>query len=117
MSDYIKREDAIKELQEEWEEAMVEGINASEILSDSEDAIYRVPSADVVERKRGHWINVRQEGACSWTGECSCCHDRNDIPPPILAHFCPNCGADMGERKDNDNKGTDTSAYSSADNL
>ena len=46
---YIKREDAIKELQEEWEGAMVAGITASEIFSDSEDAIYRVPSADVVE--------------------------------------------------------------------
>ena len=49
--------------------------------------------------KRGEWINVRQEGVCSWTGECSCCHDRNDIPPPILAHFCPNCGASMRERE------------------
>ena len=43
----------------------------------------------------GEWINVRQEGVCSWTGECSNCHDRNDIPPPIYARYCPNCGARM----------------------
>lgn len=43
--DIIYRQDAIEALRKEWDGAMVAGITASEILSDSEDAINRVPSA------------------------------------------------------------------------
>ena len=49
------------------------------------------PSADVVERKKGEWINNT-----NGTFECSLCgwkHSRSN--------YCPNCGADMrGEEND-----------------
>ena len=48
--DLIRRQDAINELQKEWNGAMVAGITWDEILSDSEDAIYRVPSAQPLVR-------------------------------------------------------------------
>ena len=42
-----------------------------------------LPTADVVERKRGKWL---LDGRCS---EC--------LVVPLTSHknFCPNCGADM----------------------
>lgn len=60
-----------------------------------EEVIRSLPAADVVERKKGDWINERQEGLGSFSAECSLCGKRT------LAYFhyfyCPNCGADMRE--------------------
>lgn len=84
---YIKREVAI------------EALMAREALGfDSYTAcaiIREVPSADVIERKRGGWkpiIEVTELGEpyqsgiyCSECGFMSTCED----------NFCPNCGADM----------------------
>ena len=39
--------------------------------------------------------DVVQDGPCGWSGKCSACKVRNDIPPVMLAHYCPNCGAKM----------------------
>lgn len=50
------------------------------------------PSAD---RPQGKWIDVWQDGICSWRGTCSVCRSTNDIPPPFEANFCPSCGARM----------------------
>lgn len=52
------------------------------------EAVEAVPTADVVERKRGEWII--QDGAvcCSECGE-----------PNMEWNFCPNCGADMRGEK------------------
>lgn len=56
MSDYIKREDAIKEIQRRidspyMQEPLQQGASRSCL-----GAIMDIPSADVVERKRGEWI-------------------------------------------------------------
>lgn len=48
-------------------------------------------------RPRAHWEDVFQDGPCRWSGECSACKARSDIPPVILAHYCPHCGAKMEE--------------------
>lgn len=82
--DLICRQDAINELQKEWNGAMVAGITWDEILSDSEDAINRVPSAQP-ERKIGEWIKV----------------DPHIVVCPFCKHasspknFCADCGADL----------------------
>lgn len=47
------------------------------------------------ESKQGEWIDVWQDGVCSWRGTCSNCRSTNDIPPPMLAKYCPSCGARM----------------------
>lgn len=57
--------------------------------------INNIPSADVAPVVHGHWEGVFQDGACSWSGQCSVCGVRNNIPPVYLAHYCPNCGAKM----------------------
>lgn len=53
------------------------------------EAVEAVPTADVVERKRGKWMSLNGWITCS---ECGC-------EPPnetnIESDFCPNCGADM----------------------
>ena len=64
----------------------------------AQEHIKEIPSADVRPVVRAHWHDVYQTGPCSWAGTCSHCGQANDIPPPQLAHFCPNCGADMRRR-------------------
>ena len=96
MSDYIKREDAIKTL-EGWK------ISGEMILA-------TVPSADVRENVRGEWLNTTsgEHYKCSqcgtlapiWIDESNSCEYDKDISE-WLSDFCPNCGADMrGEWKD-----------------
>ena len=65
---------------------------------------FRITGVDAREMVRhGYWKNVFQDGPCSWSGECSACRVRNDIPHPWVANYCPNCGARMDEEaKDND---------------
>ena len=48
----------------------------------------KLPSADVVERKRGEWI--------VGTEQCTCCGSYG----LISFNFCPNCGADMRGKSD-----------------
>lgn len=46
-----------------------------------------VPTADVVERKRGEWKDVFHG-----FGTCSECDRRN-----VIDNYCPNCGAEMNK--------------------
>ena len=60
-----------------------------------------VPTADVVERKRGKWIEINDglvKGYCSQCEWLSYYYE-NEI---IGMNYCPNCGADM--RGDEDGK-------------
>ena len=60
------------------------------------EIIDRQPTIDPESlRPRAHWEDVFQDGPCGWSGKCSACKVRNDIPPVMLAHYCPNCGAKM----------------------
>lgn len=87
-----------------------------------------VNKVDVVEVKRGRWVLTVHEEQCNFrwnvTAECSeCQHSKGEIyaghfsgfPKDLvesmlplyakrvkLDNYCPNCGADMRERKDND---------------
>ena len=101
MTEYIKRKDALKmcsgEIQDIRYMTDVFGkryecvvgarrINADEIA----EQIKKIPSADVVERKRGEWYD---RGSLS----CRCSNCRCKSPEEFS--FCPNCGADMRENK------------------
>ena len=66
-----------------------------ECVADACKAIKEAPAADVVPVRHGRWTDVYQDGACSWSGRCSACRTRNDIPHPLVANFCPACGARM----------------------
>jgi len=59
--------------------------------------ISRVPTADVVVRKKGKWISRKNEPKHSGWWTCSECQGRFDYQ----WKFCPNCGAEMkGENDD-----------------
>ena len=84
MTEYIKREDAI---------------NAVKMLYGGFGAIANInaiPSADVVERKRGKWIDVDDDFNII-SGSCSACGWQAHLyeDDVVGMNFCPNCGADM----------------------
>lgn len=64
--------------------------------------IARFPCADVVERKRGKWIYD------DFGYHCSECWTRypNEITDEL--NYCPNCGAQMDERREDGEKCTTT---------
>ena len=87
MTDYIKREDALKVV--------------DDIVCDADDAertcdrIIDLPSADVAPVRHGRW---KKDYLCSTNGgtysviRCSEC----DFQFPItVTNYCPNCGAKM----------------------
>ena len=81
MTEYIRREDLMERVGR-WQ------LNTREAIA---EMIMSVPSADVVERKRGEWFD---RGSLS----CRCSNCRCKSPEEFS--FCPNCGADMRGRKD-----------------
>ena len=93
VSEYIKLEDAIKELQNKITyrgEPMPDGYFKF-VLKD-------IPSADVVEVRHGRWLRVGQgffdpnEFLCF---ECSICRCMLDNHIKVEQNYCPNCGARM----------------------
>lgn len=81
MSDYIKRENAIKKIKEQ--------INNLAIVGRLTRIIISVPPADVAEVKHGKWI--KDEGGfviCSNCGEEHCWGE-------YKAPYCNQCGAKM----------------------
>ena len=82
MAEYIKREDIHLALDRHY-------FPGDLSLKETIDS---VPSADVVERKKGKW----KQGYCS---ECRYNWSK-DAPIANVPNFCPNCGADMRGRED-----------------
>lgn len=95
MSDYISREAAIEAFEKELSakynriELSIGFVGAKSILSD-------LPAADVVERKKGKWINHGQYADffphCEY--RCSEC-DTPYLEIEMIYNYCPNCGARM----------------------
>lgn len=57
--------------------------------------IEETPAVDVAPVVHGKWEDIFQNSPCGWSGRCSICSVRNDIPHPFIANYCPNCGAKM----------------------
>ena len=102
MDDLISRQDAINLIQEDkikLVEPYLSIYKSSGCIKEAEtqvmtcdrhiEMIKNLPSVDVVERKRGEWIDRGDEYIMRWT--CSEC-GRKDTH---IYNFCPNCGADM----------------------
>lgn len=96
MSDYLEREAALAVCQKEYEERLSMADWCGDTVAwNIGSAIKNIPAADVAPAVHARWEDVFQDGPCSWSGKCSRCRVRNDIPPLLLAHYCPNCGARM----------------------
>lgn len=80
MAEYIKREDVMERVGR-WQ------LNTREAIA---EMVMSVPSADVVERKKGEWYD---------RGSLSCRCSNCGCKSPEEFSFCPNCGADMRENK------------------
>lgn len=78
MSDYIKRDEALH---------IIASITGTGI---GVELIKELPSADVVERKKGEWMF---DDPISADFGCSECLHRQDY----CTRYCPNCGALMWE--------------------
>ena len=97
MAEYIKREDAINICTKcvDFQDS-IENINASAEAGRIRRLIKELPTADVVERKHGKWINPRPDSEM-----CSACGVRFSISSLFAVggneepNFCPNCGVDM----------------------
>lgn len=61
------------------------------------DQIDDIPTADVRENVKAHWINMKPTGDSRFM--CSRCKCKEKVPTimgePIVWDYCPNCGADM----------------------
>ena len=88
MTEYIKREDAI----EAFYTATGDGDKADWAVG----VIKSIPSADVVERKTGKWIDV-DDYSNIISGSCSACGWQAHLyeDDVVGMNFCPNCGAKM----------------------
>ena len=64
------------------------------------DRVEKASIVDAVEVVHGRWIdNIDENGyLCNAWRKCSACGGLNWSKRP---NYCPNCGADMRERKDN----------------
>ena len=110
MTDYISREAAIEAIEGiNWykyndEGRLVQGGTSHDKMflpyKAVEGTLNALPAADVREVKMGHWIGVDEFPHEDW--ECDVCGSQafgNDRIPQEF-HFCPNCGADMREKTD-----------------
>jgi len=102
MIEYLNRETVMKELDRN---SITKKITFSDGVS-IYDSIQKLPAADVVEVKHGHW-ELRPSGHYSHVGSfCSVCGKKSGIGgirENQLKPYCPNCGAKMdGERSSNE---------------
>lgn len=96
MAEYIDKEKLLKYLEEtntsdEW---IVNQYNADWIYSFIESQ----PTADVVEVRRGYWIDKPTGRYCHIGSYCSVCEEKSGIGGiESNRHklYCPNCGAKM----------------------
>lgn len=70
----------------------------SELMRMLNDINDKIESGELVERKRGHWMNAGMFGdlaACSACGLID--HSLNEVYSRGRYNYCPNCGAKMDE--------------------
>ena len=66
-------------------------------VMDTETLLYfirKVPTADVVPVRHGHWISKNPHGY-EWVFVCSNCDYVDGFPFNDRNNYCPNCGAKM----------------------
>lgn len=90
MAEYIKREYAVDAAVDVYYNTP--DINLS--CEKFEDAILKIPAADVAPVRRGRWIehkHFHHDHYIDSTYECSECK----VEEPLTSNYCPSCGAKM----------------------
>ena len=91
MSDYIKRSDVEAELV-----GSMPVFDGRIFVEDALARIADIPSADVVERKRGEWVQISPAKIY----ECSVCGGNVMTTDIECYKYCHQCGALMKEKED-----------------
>ena len=86
MTEYIKREDALRAVKRAW----AKGIEPSEYIEDIE-------AADVAPVKHGQWKQVSKANRAV---KCTACGFTTDSARARMYRYCPDCGAKMDGGKD-----------------
>ena len=63
-------------------------------ISNCENIILTIPTADVRENVRGYWVQQYDDEGYKLGKRCTICSESYVMPDGDL-YFCPNCGADM----------------------
>lgn len=86
MAEYIEREAVIDAIMKVY--VRTAGYKARERVFEAEEAVHRLPVADVAPVRRGHWI---EENGCQICSECGEEHEWDEY----RAAYCDVCGAKM----------------------
>ena len=95
--------DTVTKISKKVTPLIAQGCHPQRVYSEVLSCIADAPTVNAVEVVHGRWVKVN-DGVLISSGhhwECSVCHKW--VPWEHTGwHYCPNCGADMRERKDND---------------
>lgn len=96
MAEYIEREAVLKKMRGLLDLETTSSMAALGIVE-------RTPTADVVEVKRGEWVDKPTGAYGRWQSWCTACGKHSGIggiESNRHKPYCPNCGAMMKERKE-----------------
>ena len=97
----------------ERQRAIVDACNSLELYpseyAELENALNRIPAADVVEVRHGRWTIAEDEYYGLNIVKCSVCHEEwcfeeGDDVFDLNYHYCPNCGCKMDKEVADDKK-------------
>ena len=92
MADYIKRDDALRAFENEDYDIFSQYADDGFTFATVERVLLEIPTADVVERKKGKWTDHSGDGYV----ECPFCDSATNCDGNIEElHFCFSCGAEM----------------------
>ena len=102
MTEYIKREEAIRAILNDYPEQV--GYSRE----DAADCIRYMPAADVAPVRHGRWVETRitryngDKPYTQFAHSCSQCKYLNKKKKGWHTNYCPNCGAKMDLEVTND---------------
>ena len=93
MAEYIKRDTVLQYL---------DCVAAADemAMNITKAVVKRIPAEDVVEVRHGRWKKRPNTTGQVYCSECAMLEEITDNS--FKSKYCPNCGADMRERRDND---------------